>query len=628
MLLLFFILGSLTFTFSTGYHYQSQPIVDGDWRGLAGFGKKYDDDNNVQRQQKWNEVKGFFQNLKNSFPNVLFTTLDFSARNTNVFSSYEIDLLVKYSDENDLTNWPNLALYQLDSLILTKLTSNELQTSLDQARAKLASEKGKYLQVFNTHKNVLTKMIGANFPYLTVGWSSFRISAITKSVTDDKVDSKQVDDEILAFLLANTSPVAVAKTLSLTSQYQQFWQKLRPQLLKFSTLPRFVIIKTTDANQSSKQVWLFNLNLQKNRQQTDFFKLTGGAKSQLYYLFDVDFTDLVENFNRYGTPNLPQTDTIGWQKQYVFPEREPITNTQRQQKWDEVRPFFQKVKSDFKDVFFSAFDFTGLFTLKNAQNYRLHLLFANSESEKITTFSKLGLVQLDMLIAEDLKRSDLETLYSRARQKIATERSKYLKVFANYKTILEKMLVSGFPYLSVSKVGDPTFSIWAIARKTLNSKFVSQRLDGEILAFILGNVSPELVDKQLKLIPQSVSLWARLQPRLLNSNVVKKIPIRSPTGVVGIFEINALSRAKTQSDYYLLAPTAKLELHELTVLNFDTLVREFKLPEPLIKTQEQNISQKKKQNNTALTIGLATGGSVVGFGLILGLVYWIVKVRK
>lgn len=319
------------------------------------------------------------------------------------------------------------------------------------------------------------------------------------------------------------------------------------------------------------------------------------------------------------------TATTDWQKRRTLPFGRRVTKQQLQQKWNELRPFFQKVKGEFPNALFINFDFSKF--SKGMKNYRLHLLFANSESAKIDDWSDLAQFQLAMLTLEAIKISSLESFYTQAVQKIRTssEKNKYFYVFALRRNILEQLITFKFPYLTVAKVGDPTFAVSAIAKKVLQGKTNAKAIEGEILAFILANVDSVKIDETLRLTPQYRKLWDKLRPRLLRAPLPEPRYLKKTNSSKGVVvEINALWNNQDQSNYFRLPPTAKSELYLLNEFAFNDVVKAFGL--------DQAVADESKggflQMGLEFIVLIAISGGFVVILIIVGIFYWLSKRKK
>lgn len=330
------------------------------------------------------------------------------------------------------------------------------------------------------------------------------------------------------------------------------------------------------------------------------------------------------HFQQTQKPNPYGDIIIASQKEFSTEEREA--------KWKQVQPFFQDLKKNFPGVLFVHLK---LSDKKTTTEYRIHLLVENSDDVKIDSWSMWALHQLDALIANKVTLVNLENALKQAESGIPSQKDKYLTVFREHKGVLTKILgSSSFPYFSTSNI---SFKISEIAKQIVENQTPSQeKIDQEILAFLLAGVSPTDVSQTLALTSDYVRLWKKVQPLLAPLNiedpkfaffvkVAQNPEAGKPTSIIHLLQ------HRQETDYFELHGAAKFQLYQLRDLDFADFVKQLKEAYPELmqsSADKPNKSQPDKTKTSTVTIALATTGGVVGVTIIGGSLYWFLRIKK
>ena len=239
-----------------------------------------------------------------------------------------------------------------------------------------------------------------------------------------------------------------------------------------------------------------------------------------------------------------------------------------QQKWNELRPFFQTVQKDFSGALPDKLHFGKEFTsgTKKRKTFYIGILLMQSDRKTFADFPQEALLQLQMLLAYQVQLKDLEVLFASVHNSLSDQvRLRYYNAFKEYHSKLLKFAGSGTPYLTVN---DGHFRILAIVSSSQENLHSDLEFNKEIRNLLLAKTTPETVDEYLlEWIPKSITLWKEIQPYFYRwDSVDTLLPLRTnPDNKLVVFPIWGLQWDNEKTDYYKLSPVTKSQLQNLVV---------------------------------------------------------------
>ena len=273
----------------TENHFQSQEeqklLEDRKWRGATIFG--YKDPGVVELEKKWNDIRPFFEEFKRDYSDLLLVRMILNG------GLHYVDLLVKYSGEEDVSDWSEEALDQLKDMYLSKITKKILDDALVKAKEDAKEKKEDYFQIVNNsdYREVVNKIVNSQHPYVTVGDGHFRISEMAKFRTSAFNETK-AEEEVIPFLLAKINSNQLEGALKRIPERISKWKEFQEWLKDKKSIPIIA-----NYNQSLFSIWA----LVEEKAVVDYYRLKGGARTQLDRLVikNVDINSLIKSVARW-----------------------------------------------------------------------------------------------------------------------------------------------------------------------------------------------------------------------------------------------------------------------------------------------------------------------------------------
>ena len=275
---------------STENHFQSQEeqklLEDQKWRGDATFGYKIA--NIVQLEEKWNDIRPFFQEFKRDYSDLLLVGMILNG------GFHYVDLLVKYSDEVDISDWSYESLRQLNKMVMGKITRKILDDALAKAKEDAKKKKEDYFQIISNsdYKGVVDKIVNSQHHYVTVGDDGhFRISEMAKFGTSAFNEAK-AEEEVIPFLLGRVDSDQLKEALKRIPERISKWKEFQEWLKDRKSTSKVMIY-----NYTYFSIWA----LVEEKAVVDYYRLKGSARTQLDYLVvkDVDITGFIKEISSY-----------------------------------------------------------------------------------------------------------------------------------------------------------------------------------------------------------------------------------------------------------------------------------------------------------------------------------------
>ena len=281
-----------TFAQSTNNHFQSEQekksLNDKKWRGLniiqpEDYSTIIDD-----LEKKWNEVRPFFQEFKRDYPDLFLYKVILNG--TKVV---KVNLLVKYSEEKDISSWTDEALFQLFQLNNNKKAKKNLDDALTKAKGDAKKIKRDYFDAVSDpeFKEVVDKIVNSQHPYITVGDGHFRISEMAKFRTSAFNETK-AEEEVIPFLLAKINSNQLEGALKRIPERISKWKEFQEWLKDEKVVPWRHFY-----NGVFFEIWA----LAEEKRVVDYYQLKGGARVQLDKLVvgKVNIADFIEDISDY-----------------------------------------------------------------------------------------------------------------------------------------------------------------------------------------------------------------------------------------------------------------------------------------------------------------------------------------
>ena len=272
-------------------------------------------------------------------------------------------------------------------------------------------------------------------------------------------------------------------------------------------------------------------------------------------------------------------------------------SVEKEKKWEELKPFFDEVKTDFGDLLLIQISI-------KTRRYSVNALFENIKETDLNKWTGEGLSQLHYLVVGEVTLEDLNNALQNAKNSVEGQKKAYLDVLRKYDGIIKDIAESKVPYLTVN---DLHFPVTNINKEIQGQSVVNEELDKEITILLLANATiKELEDTLKNYIPKSKELWEAIQPQLAKTSakqtLIFSVEKRS------LFFANALFEEKKQPDYYELMGSAKHQLWILAVVKIsDTkqLIQDLGLNStaqtPTQETNQENTDSILSEINSVLT---------------------------